>query len=251
MAITALGAPLVAFACCLLLGFVVSPVIGVAMVRPRAIDFSRAEGVGSVIRRQAVAVGGRGLSAVYIGLPVALVQAWAPAAVPAFAAAERLMRMGLLVLQSVPNSCRGSGPGTLTRDARLLLVVAKQVLVLHTAVGVGAALVCALALPTAVDLLFAGEVSVGFATSSAAACIVLFTSLSRATGMLLVARKRVPWISVSAGVAAASAFALLAILPSRQGPTGAMVSLAAAEALALFVQAFGLVRSDRRSAKRP
>ena len=69
--------------------------------------------------------------------------------------------------------------------------------------------------------------------------------------MLLVARKRVPWISVSAGVAAVSAFALLAILPSRQGPTGAMVSLAAAEALALFVQAFGLVRSDRRSAKRP
>jgi O-antigen/teichoic acid export membrane protein len=250
VAITALGAPLVAYACCLLLGFVASPVIGVAMVRPRAIDFSRAEGVGSVIRRQAVAVAGRGLSAVYIGLPVALVQAWAPAAVPAFAAAERLMRMGLLVLQSVPNVLQRA-VGAATRDARSLLVVTKQVLVLHTAVGVGAALACALALPTAVDLLFAGEVSVGFATSSAAACVVLFTSLSRATGMLLVARKRVPWISVSAGVAAASAFALLAILPSRLGPTGAMVSLAAAEALALLVQAFGLVRSDRRTAKRP
>jgi O-antigen/teichoic acid export membrane protein len=250
VAITALGAPLVAFACCLLLGFVASPVIGMAMVRPRAMDFSRAEGVGSVIRRQAVAVAGRGLSAVYIGLPVALVQAWAPTAVPAFAAAERLTRMGLLVLQTVPNVLQRA-VGAATRDARSLLVVAKQVLVLQTAVGVGAALACALALPTAVDLLFAGKVSVGFATSSAAACVVLFTSLSRATGMLLVARKRVPWISVSAGVAAASAFALLAILPSRQGPTGAMVSLAAAEALALFVQAFGLVRSDRRSAKRP
>ena len=64
--------------------------------------------------------------------------------------------------------------GAATRDARSLLVVAKQVLVLQTAVGVGAALACALALPTAVGLFFAGEVG-GFATSSAAACVVLFS----------------------------------------------------------------------------
>ena len=108
-----------------LVGFLASPVFGVAMVRPRAIDFLRAEGVGNVIRRQAVAVRGRGLSAVYIGLPVALVQAWTPAAVPAFAAAERLMRMGLFVLQSVPNVLQRA-VGAATRDARSLLVVSSR-----------------------------------------------------------------------------------------------------------------------------
>jgi hypothetical protein len=79
----------------------------------------------------------------------------------------------------------------------------------------------------------------------------LLTSLSRATGMLLVARKRVRWITLSAGVAAASACLLLLVLPSRHGATGAMLALACAEGLALAVQVFGLTRWAHGTTARP
>ena len=248
--ITLLAAPLEVFSACLLLGFLASPVVGVALARPSRLAFSNVDDVVATVRRQAVALVGRGLSAVYIGLPVALVQAWAPTAVPVFAAAERLMRMGLLVLQSVPNVLQRT-IGVATNNANSLKAVSRQVIALQAIVGAIAGTVCALAMPRAVDLLFAGEAKVGFDLSTAAGCVVVLTSLSRATGMLLVARRRVRWITMSAGAAALSAFWLLTVLPGRFGATGAMLALVAAELVALAIQVFGLTRWAAHNGGRP
>jgi len=248
LAITLLHAPLAVFAACLVVGYLASPVVGLAIVRPRKDDFREADPVRFSLRRQAVAVTGRGLSAVYIGLPVALVQAWAPGSVASFAAAERLMRMGLLVLQSVPNVLQRT-LGLATRDGRVDATAARHTLTLQSLIGTASGIICALALPSAVRLLFAGKVTVDYSTSGAAGLIVLLTALSRATGMLLVAHERVHWVTTSAGVAAVAAFASLSVLPDRLGPAGAMLALAIAEALALAVQTFGLMKTRKEPSR--
>jgi O-antigen/teichoic acid export membrane protein len=246
LAVGLLAAPLAVFAACLVVGFVSSPVIAMVIEQPRLRDFTEVESVREVFRRQRVALAGRGLSAIYIGLPVALVQAWAPASVPAFAAVERLLRMGLLVLQSVPNSLQRA-LGLARRDVQALKRASRQALVVQASVGSGAALVCALLMPRAVDLIFAGQVQVNHPAAWTAGLIVLLTSLSRGTGLLLVARGRVAWVTVSAGIAALLAVSLLALLPSRFGAVGALASLAIAELGALAVQSVGLYRSGIQS----
>ncbi|MCB0911311.1 MAG: hypothetical protein KDB60_06825 [Propionibacteriaceae bacterium] len=245
ISITLLDAPLAAFSAWLVAGFLASPLFSLLLERPTWQDFRQAESVGSNFRRQRVALAGRGFSAIYIGLPVALVQAWAPNAVAGFAAVERLLRMGLLVLQGVPNSLYR----TVGRTPRIgcgLGRVEIQVIRLQAGVGVVAGLVCVLLLPTTVHLVFAGQVEVGTSSCWVAGAIVLLTCLSRATGMLLVSRAAVGWVTASAGVAAGAAVSLLAVLPSEYGPVGALAALAIAETMALAVQAYGLHRNCRQ-----
>lgn len=250
ISISYLGAPLAVFALWLVVGYLSSPVIAAMIERPRREDFEHAERVIDVLRRQRVALAGRGLSAVYIGLPVALVQAWTPAAVPAFAAAERLMRMGLLVLQSVPNSLQRA-IGLASKESERLRPVARKVLAVQMCLGALAGSVCALALPRGVELIFSGEVVISNGAAQATGAIVMLTCISRATGMILVARSRVGWVTASAATAAVSAVSLLAVLPGEFGPTGALVSLAAAESMALAVQVVGLAKPGKRTGPRP
>lgn len=244
IAITSLNAPLAVFSGLLVIGYAASPLISLLVQRPSRRDFAEAESPLSVFRRQRVAVAGRGLSAIYIGLPVALVQVWAPSVVAPFAAVERLLRMGLLVLQGVPNSLHRT-VGRSRRDGRGLSSVEVKVLRLQVAVGIVAAVTCALLLPSAVDLVFAGQVELARSSSWVAGSIVLLTCVSRATGMLLVARGLVGWVTTSAAVAAVVAIALLAVLPPAYGPVGALGALAIAESAALAVQCTGLLRSGR------
>ena len=84
-----------------------------------------------------------------------------------------------------------------------------------------------------------------------AGAIVLLTCLSRATGMLLVSRAAVGWVTASAGVAAIVAVTLLTFLPQAYGPVGALAALAIAEMLALVVQTYGLRRSCRQPLRPP
>jgi len=250
ISITLLDAPLAAFSAWLVAGFLASPLFSLLLERPTWQDFRQAESVGSNFRRQRVALAGRGFSAIYIGLPVALVQAWAPNAVAGFAAVERLLRMGLLVLQGVPNSLYR----TVGRTPRIgcgLGRVEIQVIRLQAGVGVVAGLVCVLLLPTTVHLVFAGQVEVGTSSCWVAGAIVLLTCLSRATGMLLVSRAAVGWVTASAGVAAIVAVTLLTFLPQAYGPVGALAALAIAEMLALVVQTYGLRRSCRQPLRHP
>lgn len=250
VSISLLSAPLFVFAVWLVVGYVSSPIVALVIERPHRRDFAEADTALQVFRRQRVAVAGRGLSALYIGLPVALVQAWAPSVVPSFAAAERLLRMGLLVLQSVPNSLQRA-VGLARRDGMGLKRVARQVLVVQASVGLVSGIGCALAMPRAVDLVFAGQVQVGNAAAWMAGLIVLLTCLSRATGMLLVARTRVSWVTGSAAAAAAVAVGLLAVLPGEYGTAGALGALAAAEGAALGVQSTGLIAGQTRLRPRP
>lgn len=244
-AITLLKAPLAAFSACLVAGFLASPLISVLIERLTWGDFSESESVRSIFRRQRVALAGRGLSAVYIGLPVALVQAWAPGAVAGFAAVERLLRMILLVLQGVPNSLYRT-VGRAPRDGPSLSHVEVRVIQLQAGVGVFASLGCVALLPIAVDLMFAGQLSITGSSRWVAASIVLLTCLSRATGMLLVARGAVGWVTASAAVAAIVAISLLAVLSGAYGPVGALGALAIAEGAALTVQSTGLIMNFRQ-----
>lgn len=242
-ALTFGDAPLAVYSAFLVLGYMASPVIAVSMVRPSRASFWHAGEIGRVVRRQRVALAGRGLSALYIGLPVAMVQVWAPHAVPQFAATERLMRMGLMILQSVPYSLQRTVGRTSLRGGSTFGLVTRRVLLVQATTGLLGGAVCALALPAAVDLLLAGRVSVSTTAASLAGLIVLFTSVTRGTGMILVARKRVRWVTTSAGTAALVALPLLGVFAVAWGAEGALLALVLAEAAALLVQVLGLRHS--------
>lgn len=238
-AITVVGLGLEAFVALMIVGYLASPLLTLLVVKPSWGVIRHARASSGVLREQLVALVGRGASATYIGLPSALIQAFAPSAVAVFAAVERLMRLGLLVLQAVPNSLQHS-LGKARLEGRVPQVI-PSIITLQIASGVISGALCWLAVPYAVHLLFTQRLSVSNEVAALAGLVVLLTSTSRGTGLVLVAMDRLSWIAASGVIAALGGLAVIGPLAGEYGPTGGFLALVVAESMALCIQMVGLV----------
>ncbi len=199
--------------------------------------------VATVVYAQRAAVLGRTASALYISLPAAILSFVAPAAVPMFSAADRLMRMGLAVLQAVPNAMQSwvGSRSVVTRRAR-----AHKAVWLNAVMGAVAGLICAAVLPYASRLVFSGVATVSGDLAALAGGIAAVVCTSRATGGLaLVAHQRVGAVALSASAGALVGVPTVAILGSLFGAFGGLLGVLAAELTVLGVQLLALVRVSR------
>lgn len=231
-----LGFPLVTFGVAAVLAAVLAPVAGALLLRlplrPRARDFA---GVLAVIRAQLVITGGRGISVVYTSLPIALVGVLNPAAVPVFAAVERLVRMGLLALAAVPSRLQ-SWVGSPT-DAELRRDRSRKSLAINALLGLIAGVGFALIAPPVASFVFSSTITIPLELSAMGGVLIFVICCSRGYGLALVATDRANSIAVSSGIAALTGVPLLLILAPIAGAFGALVSEVAAESAGLLTQA--------------
>jgi O-antigen/teichoic acid export membrane protein len=214
----------------------------VARVRvfPSSADFRT---VPATIRAQGVVVGGRAVSSIYTALPIAIVGVLSPQSVAAFAAAERLMRMGLNAVAAIPNRLQhwlGSArDGDLVRRIGISLWI-------NFAVGLVSASFFFVFAPTAISILFTGTVTVGSGALALCSSVILLICMSRGYGLALVAANRVGLISaatVASAVVGACSFLLLVPLFGTSGGFAAEIS---AELCGLLIQGIVLHRWLRR-----
>lgn len=239
------GSPLWTFAACSVFGYTASFALGSCLVGPGSSwqNEFQMRAIVATLRSQKIAVTGRGLSALYIGIPTSLVQAASPSSVAVFAAAERLVRMGLLVLQSVPNSLQrylGSPTAAAEKARRIRAVLISQIVI-----GILAGLVVASMLPLAVDLLLTGTVEMPTLVATIAGGVAAATCISRGTGLILVNAGQVRSITVSAATGAGFGVTTIPLLAAWAGAQGAMTGLLIAELSVLAVQTALLVRGHR------
>lgn len=225
----------------------VAPVLGWRFVEGRRSPRAgiRLGEVLTAANDQRMAMGGRALTALYIALPTALLSMVDPSAVAQFSAVERLMRMSLAVVQSVPNAFQrwvGSALGCGEQRRRITSAVR-----INLAVGVVCSAGFALLGPWAGALVFSGTIHTPRHLAALAGAVILCTTVSRAVGGLgLVRLGRLRWIVASAAAACAVGAPLLMTLGSAHGAPGALSALVLAELVALAVQAVGLVKGLRR-----
>lgn len=202
----------------------------------------RSNEIWPTIRAQGKALSGRAISALYIALPTVLVAIVAPGAVAQFSAAERLMRMTLAVLQSVPNSLQGWLGATSSPHGRRERIVGA--ILLNLALGVAAGTTYAFLAPWVSHVIFTGSVKVTQLLAITGGLLILVVCTSRATGGLgLVNLDRVGWIAISSIAGAAAGLTLILTLGSIYKAEGALFGELAAECVVLTVQLFVLHRS--------
>jgi hypothetical protein len=242
------GAPLLAYP---LLGVLapalIAPSVGAVVEKLGWRDF---KGVGIsrttlLIRSQFVAMSGRFVSALYIALPITLVGAVAPQAVPIFAAAERLQRMYLSVLAAIPNALQGwvGRPGLMSARLRR----AEISTYFNAGVGFVSGFVFAIGAPFASDLVFSGVAHVPFELSLLCGGVIFLVSCSRAVGgLVLVAVNRVRVVLQSAAIGALVGVPAILILSHRYGALGGISGEILAELSVLLVQVRGWLSTKLR-----
>lgn len=200
--------------------------------------------VPSVVRAQTVLIVARGVSTTYTALPTALVSLVVPGAVPAFAAADKLVRMGLSVVAAVPSTLqRWIGHPEATERARR----ARRAILLNAGLGVVCGSLALVALPIAADVVFSGTLSLGFPLVVANAVLAALVCTSRGLGLALVAHDRARSITGAVVIAATVGTAGTVAGAIAFGAVGAVVGLCIAEACALVVQLNVLRAAQRRT----
>ncbi|MDX2376583.1 hypothetical protein M4I32_07195 [Microbacterium sp. LRZ72] len=244
------GAPLQVIPAGFLIAVLFSPVASLLLARHERREkarFTLRDDV-RVMRLQFTAMSGRSVAALYAALPITLVGIFAPAAVATFAAAERLMRMSLTVLQAVPNALQnwlGSAPsrGEMRRRARMAIA-------LNSSVGVVAGTGFALIAPWFAPILFTGTVAIDPLLATAAGIVLALVCVTRATGPLALIRYgRVHAVTASAIAAAIVGVPAICILAVLYGAVGATMGEILAEVTAASVQIAVLWRILRRPPK--
>lgn len=186
-----------------------------------------------VIVDQRVLVAGRAVTVCLTTAPTILLGVVAPGAVSAYSAVDRPLRMGLGVATAVPTRLQSwVGSASLSeRSARL-----RSTLLVNTALGVACAAAVLVAMPTAVSVLFSGELVATDALVRWAAVLALLVCCNRGGGLTLVALDETAWIAIAAAVAAPVAVLGIIMAAPSAGAAGTMATLAVAEAAAGVVQ---------------
>lgn len=201
------------------------------------------------IRQQRQALFARAASALYIALPVTLVGFVNPSSLLTFSAAERMLRMFLSVLQSVPNAFQsyvGSANGSGDLKSRI-----KGTVVLNFIIGVAGAVIFVSFGSTAAEFLFSGLVIIPTACLWLCAGIVICTCSSRAVGSLgLVAVRDVKSISISASLGAVIGVAGILAGGSVWGAIGALSAMLIAETVVLGYQLMKLSQALTRNTEK-
>jgi len=200
------------------------------------------------IRSQWAAMSGRSVAALYMALPVTLVAGFAPSALAAFAAADRLMRMTLSILVALPNAMQnwvGSASSPLERRHRI-----RDALVINAAVGVVAGVGFAVLAPWVSGVLFSGAVDIDPTLALVSGVVLALVCISRATGPLgLVRYGRIHALALSSVVAACVGVPAVCVLAVVGGAVGAVVGEIAAEVTAIGMQSAVLASAVRRDAR--
>jgi len=179
----------------------------------------------SAARGQIVMGSGRAVAVLYTSLPITMVRLVAPEAVAVFAATERLMRMCVKILGSVPlrmQSWIGSADGDL-KEYRI-----RRAQQLGILMGITVGPLYAVTAPTISEYVFSGAVSIPYKISSLSGLLLFIICVSTSYGLTLVARGKanhITWAIIpSAGVAVAAIPALALWLGASGGILGEIVA---------------------------
>jgi hypothetical protein len=246
-AILSNGGPLESYPLALIVGSCISVLLAIVVMRPTVRSVRSALTWTRIVhsyRSQIVATRGQVAAALYTATPIVIVGIVAPGAVAVFSAAERLQRMALVLLRSVPNALVGwvasvsAGPERLRRIRDSVLVSA--------ALGLGAGGLYALLAPWAASIIFSGVVAVTPQLAALGGVLILVVSLSRAVGGIgLVVMGRVDAVARSAIIGAFVGVPALVVAPRWWGPVGGVVAEIATETVVFGVQVVALLRHLR------
>ncbi|AMY23430.1 hypothetical protein [Rhodococcoides fascians] len=243
LAIIAFQAPVVTYCIALVLSSCVSVIASCVVERISFFDIfghSRLR-LFVAFRQQRQALFARAASALYIALPVTLVGFFAPVSLLVFSSAERMLRMLLSLLQSVPNSFQ-----SYVGEAGNIVVLRRRVkgaVAINVVFGVVASLGFGLMAQFGANVLFSGLVVLPPLVVIFSMIVIFATCCSRAVGSLgLVAFRDLKSISASAAIGAL--VGIIGIIGSsiEWGAQGALGAMAAAELIVLIYQAFRLFR---------
>lgn len=209
-----------------------------------AFSFSRTLGV---IRSQARIFIARTLSAGYMSVPVILLTAVTSVQqVAVFAAGDRVSRMVLSGMTSIPNSFQkwvGEPADLATRSKRALRAVG-----INIAVGMLAGLAVAALLPFASELLFSGTSTVSSRGAIALGLLVAIVATSRSVGGIALVISRSPGVLLFSTIAG-----LVVGVPSvlvggtTWGAVGGFWGVVCAELTVLTVQCIGWALARKRT----
>jgi len=200
-----------------------------------------------IMRFQITELQGNVASSMYIALPTAIVGVVSPASLGVFSAANRLQRMLLRLLNSLPNAFQnwvGSGGTPDLRRARAMRAVK-----INAAVGALCGAGFAVAAPLVSEILFAGEFTVGYELAALCGVVIFSTQTSRASGRVaLVAFRRVDILRTSAVVGGCLGLVAVVVGAHFAGAAGAMAAEGLAEISVLTIQLRGLrrIQSERK-----
>ncbi len=239
-----MGAPLVTYPLLgLLLPSAVAPCLALyiaARSAPKSTKlWWRSRAVISALKLQSTALFARAASAVYIALPITLVSIASPASVAAFAAGERLMRMGLAAVAVVPNAMQAWVGAPADRQSKWSR--AKRAMAANAALGFIAAMVFGLAAPWAITWVFSGVVALDTISVWLFALAIFIICTSRGTGGIgLVALTRVRAIAISAAAGATVGVPAILVGAAWGGVPGAVAGEIIAELTVLAVQVIAI-----------
>jgi O-antigen/teichoic acid export membrane protein len=240
------GATLAIYAGLMLIAAAIPPWLGWRFSRARV---SVITGLGRrrlfwLVRAQGYALGGRAASALYIALPVALVGLSSPSSLVLFSAAERLMRLSLALLQSVPNSLQAWVGSVAASDPASRKRRVRRAIAGNVVVGLIAGAGFAALAPWVSTWLFSGEANLGHELSILAGIVILITCSSRATGGLgLVAQGNIRAVAFSAACGAIVGIPGILILSHLLGAAGGFLGEVLAESTVIFIQIVALWRA--------
>ncbi|QWT24883.1 hypothetical protein KPL76_05860 [Subtercola sp. PAMC28395] len=198
---------------------------------PRARDFRN---VPKVIRKQLVLVSGRGLSVLYTTLPISMVGAFVPGAVPLFAATERLMRMALAILTGIPSRLQSWIGGSADRAQRNSR--SRSSIWLNLVLGVVCGFFFALLAPFVSHFIFAGAIDIPISLSALSGFLMMSICFSRGLGLSLVAAARANSITTATLMSAIVAIGSVVPLSFWLGAHGAVLGEILAEVTGIAVQ---------------
>lgn len=247
--VIALGGPLVVYPIALLAAALLTSVGGPMLLGyrwwPPASSWRR---VPSVLRTQSPILLGRIVGTGYTSLTVTLTAVSAPAAVPLFAAYERVMRMAAAILAGIHSrlqSWLGQSRTARTRRARI-----RSVIVANSVLGATAGIAFALLAPLVVAFLFSGLFEAEPLVAAGSGLVLALICTARGVGLALVAVDAARSLTAAAIGSCLVGLPLLLLLPPIWGPFGAVAAEIAAEAVGLVVLALAL-RSRLRKRRTP
>ncbi|QHC67086.1 hypothetical protein GSU68_11275 [Rathayibacter sp. VKM Ac-2759] len=213
---------------------------------PRAEDWS---GVVRVIREQAVVAWGRSISIMFTSAPVVVVGLVSPQASPLFSAADRLLRMSVMVLRSVPSRLQSwigaqsaSGASPRARVVRALQI--------QIAMGIVAGVGFTLLAPPVSSYVFSGEVGIPLLTATLSGVLVAMICVGAGLGLGLVAFQRANAITAAIIVGAVVALVAVPLGSMIAAADGGLLGVIAAETSCEIVQAVVLYRVMREPRRR-
>ncbi|MFC6713163.1 hypothetical protein [Branchiibius cervicis] len=239
------GAPFIAYSLLMWLSMPATLVIAGRIIGPSS-RLTRADWLAgpAAARGQLIMGSGRAISAIYTGLPVTLVQLVAPGSTAVFAATERLMRMGVLVLYSVPARLQSWIGGAPAVERAHRIRTAQRLCLL---MGVVSGLLYAALAPSVSRLMFSGAVDIPYPVAAWSGLLLAIICTSMGLGLSMVATGQANYLTAAIVPAAVIVLSTIGFAALRFGPSGAVAIEAAAEAVGVVIQWCWLRRSARRA----